>query len=73
MRDWITDWFDAHYDTFINYDWVNNDGGGGTLIIVPQENRVELDGYYNEMRSTPVERTYERLGYEIITEEVTDG
>lgn len=70
---WVERWFNAHYDNFINYDWVNNDGGGGTLILIPQENRVELDGYYNEMTSTPVETDYAAHGYEVVTDEVTNG
>lgn len=73
MRGWLIDWFDAHHENFISYDWVNNDGGGGTLVIVPQENRVELDGYYNHMVSEPVTENYEPVGYAIVTEEVTDG
>jgi hypothetical protein len=32
-----------------NWDWYNNDGGYGTVIIVPGEDSITIDGYVREV------------------------
>lgn len=33
---------------FINYDWYNNDGGGGSIYFDLHRLSIEVDGYYRE-------------------------
>jgi len=35
------------------YDWYNNEGGYGTIIINLEEMTWEIDGYVREMKSIP--------------------
>ena len=32
-----------------NWDWYNNDGGYGSVIIIPGEDQVSIDGYVREV------------------------
>ena len=32
-----------------NWDWYNNDGGYGTVIIVPGEDSITIDGYVRQV------------------------
>lgn len=74
MATWLRYWFHDSSECFLTYDWVNNDGGGGTFHIIPQENRAENDGYYRETVSTAVADKFEADKFDIlITEEVSNG
>jgi hypothetical protein len=49
LNEWIDKWVNAHAvdDSYVGFDWYNNDGGGGTITFFPFEGRYEVDGYYN--------------------------
>lgn len=36
----------------VNWDWYNNDGGGGSITWDIKENVIEISGYWNETVST---------------------
>lgn len=50
----ITGWAD-HLTDSLEYDWYNNDGGGGTITIEPQSGLIKVDAYYNEMQKVDVD------------------
>lgn len=39
---------------FVHFDWYNNDGGGGDITWHVVEDRIVINGYYNEMVQTDV-------------------
>lgn len=42
----LEDWAYDFLSYTIDYDWVNNEGGGGTLSIDLEDGGWEIDGYY---------------------------
>jgi len=55
MQDWVQDWVMNNILSILEYDWVNNDGGGGTITIEPAIDTITLEGYWNEQVQHPVE------------------
>lgn len=41
-------------DHKVNFDWYNNEGGGGTIEWDLTTDTITIDGYYNETVQTPV-------------------
>jgi hypothetical protein len=43
MKDFIIDWAYGWLERSSEWDWVNNDGGFGVIVITPQTHTIELD------------------------------
>ena len=43
MKDFIINWAYDWLDRSSEWDWVNNDGGFGEIVITPQTHTIELD------------------------------
>jgi len=55
VRELLQDYF----NTYVNFDWYNNDGGGGHVHWDVSTNKVEIYGYYNVTESvTEIEEEY---------------
>ena len=46
-------------ETLVDYDWVNNEGGGGTIVIDTETKKIDIDPHYNEMIETPCHQLIE--------------
>jgi hypothetical protein len=44
----------AALDKFVTFDWYNNDGGGGDIQWMVAEDKIIINGYYNETVQTDV-------------------
>jgi hypothetical protein len=54
LKDWLRQWFYDVGTDLVEYDWCNNDGGGGMITILPEKGTVTLEGYYYEQVSNDV-------------------
>lgn len=41
-------------EEFVTFDWYNNDGGGGDITWDVVDDKITINGYYNEIVSTDV-------------------
>ena len=39
-----------YFSSYITYDWYNNEGGGGNIILNFSKKSIFVDGYYNETK-----------------------
>jgi len=42
--------FSDAVDIFVTFDWYNNEGGGGDLTWDVKEDKLTINGYYNEVQ-----------------------
>lgn len=56
MASWAECWVSQHAvnDPYVDWDWYNNDGGGGEIIIEPFTNKITVDGYWNKVETTEI-------------------
>jgi hypothetical protein len=53
VHDWASDLLDD-----VPFDWCNNEGGLGTLIVIPGDNFIFVDGHYRVESTEPAPEDY---------------
>lgn len=61
----LSKWFDDNSSNLIDWDWYNNEGGGGEIAIDFSTGKVDVSGYYNVQETHDADgNTFNILGLE---------